>query len=264
MRAPSRGGDVAGYKPAKRQVENLRYGVRRVGPAGTSDSACAGGVPDVRLTWWDKWPRPIALEMKICLYGITGIGVGKHNLKDPRLDQADRLVEAKKKTYVQVETVDDQALVDADAILVDAASRTDLILRDLELIETRLGREPSAAEKAALIKLAAVLESEVTVREAGLSEEDRGALAVHSFVTSKPVVTAQRGRVGVAGGTSVACPPGGGVSQFLDGGRQGESGMGDPGRDDGMGGGGNDSLGYPEGVHSGGDHRISGSRGSGG
>jgi ribosome-binding ATPase YchF (GTP1/OBG family) len=142
------------------------------------------------LTWWGKWPRPIASEMKICLYGITGIGVGKHNLKDPRLDQADRLVEAKKKTYVQVETVDDKALVEADAILVDAASRTDLILLDLELVETRLGREPSAAEKAALTKLAAALENEVTVREAELSEEDRGALAVHSFLTSKPVVTA--------------------------------------------------------------------------
>ena len=29
--------------------------------------------------------------MKICLFGISGIKTGKHNLKDPRLDQADRL-----------------------------------------------------------------------------------------------------------------------------------------------------------------------------
>jgi hypothetical protein len=128
--------------------------------------------------------------MKICLFGVTGIGVGKHNLKDPRLDQVDRLVEAKKKTYVQVETVDEKSLVDADAILVDRSSRTDLILRDLELVETRFGREPLPAEKAALSKLVGALESEVTVREAPLSEEDRGALSVHSFVTSKPIVTA--------------------------------------------------------------------------
>jgi len=129
--------------------------------------------------------------MKICLFGVTGIGVGKHNLKDPRLDQVDRLVEAKKKIYIQVETVDEKELVDADAILVDPSSRTDLILRDLELVETRFGREPSPAEKAALAKLTTALESEITVREAPLSDEDRGALAVHSFVTSKPVVTAQ-------------------------------------------------------------------------
>jgi hypothetical protein len=36
--------------------------------------------------------------MKICLFGIRGIALGKHNLKDPRLDQADKLVEAQKRT----------------------------------------------------------------------------------------------------------------------------------------------------------------------
>jgi hypothetical protein len=133
--------------------------------------------------------------MKICLYGITGIVVGKHNLKDPRLDAVDRLVEAKKKTYIQVETVDAKALVEADALLVDASGLTDLILRDLEFIETRLGREPSAAEKEALTRLGALLEKEVTVREAPLSEADRGALSIHSFVTSKPVVVAAAGEL---------------------------------------------------------------------
>lgn len=37
--------------------------------------------------------------MKICLFGISGIALGRHNVKDPRLDQADQLVEAQKKTY---------------------------------------------------------------------------------------------------------------------------------------------------------------------
>ena len=32
--------------------------------------------------------------MKIALFGFTGIKPGKHNLKDPRLDQADKVVEA--------------------------------------------------------------------------------------------------------------------------------------------------------------------------
>ena len=36
--------------------------------------------------------------MKIALFGITEIKPGKHNLKDPRLDQVDKLVEADKKT----------------------------------------------------------------------------------------------------------------------------------------------------------------------
>jgi ribosome-binding ATPase YchF (GTP1/OBG family) len=128
--------------------------------------------------------------MKICLYGITGIGLGRHNLKDPRLDRVHELVEAKKKTCVQVETLDEKGLVEADSVLVDASGLTDLILRDLELVETRLGREPSAEEKEALIKLMGLLEKEVTVRQAPLSEADRGALSIHGFVTNKPVVVA--------------------------------------------------------------------------
>jgi len=38
--------------------------------------------------------------MKVSLFGLTGIPLGKHNVKDARLDQAHQLVEAKKKTYV--------------------------------------------------------------------------------------------------------------------------------------------------------------------
>ena len=37
--------------------------------------------------------------MKIALFGTSDIKLGKHNLKDPRLDQADKLIEADKKTY---------------------------------------------------------------------------------------------------------------------------------------------------------------------
>jgi ribosome-binding ATPase YchF (GTP1/OBG family) len=90
-----------------------------------------------------------------------------------------------------VETVDEKGLVEADAVLVDASGLTDLILQDLELVETRLSREPSAAEKDALIQLTGFLEKEVTVREAPLSDADRSALSIHSFVTSKPVVVAK-------------------------------------------------------------------------
>jgi len=56
--------------------------------------------------------------MKICALGIPGLVVGRHNLKDPRLDEADRLVEAKKKTYVQVEVVGEDGLTTADAFVV--------------------------------------------------------------------------------------------------------------------------------------------------
>ena len=61
--------------------------------------------------------------MKICLFGISGIALGKHNVKDPRLDQAHQLVEAQKKTYAQVDVVDEKEMLTADAILTTDTRR---------------------------------------------------------------------------------------------------------------------------------------------
>ena len=132
--------------------------------------------------------------MKLCLIVAEGqptLTLGKHNLKDPRLDLAHKLVEAKKKVGVQIEIVDEESLVDAQAILVSNERRVDLVLKDLELIETRLGRNPEEAEKSGLLKLQTALESEQLVREVqGLRDEERSALTIHGFVTSKPVISA--------------------------------------------------------------------------
>jgi ribosome-binding ATPase YchF (GTP1/OBG family) len=129
--------------------------------------------------------------MKIALSGISEIKLGKHNLKDPRFDQADQLVEAQKKTHAQVDVVGEDQLLDADAILVSENGRPDLILRDLEFVETRLSREPQAAERAALEQVKAALESERFVFDSGLSPQNVQALSAHNFVTNKPVVTAR-------------------------------------------------------------------------
>jgi hypothetical protein len=129
--------------------------------------------------------------MKICLFGIAAVPLGKHNVKDARLDEADRLVEAKKKTYVQVDVADDKEIVTADVIAVSPDSRPDLILQDLDFVETRLGRNPVEPERAALLKLKARLEQDGFVSEAVLTPEETHALAVHTcFLTSKPIVVA--------------------------------------------------------------------------
>ena len=133
--------------------------------------------------------------MKICVYGIPGVALGKHNIKDPRLDQADKLVEAKKKTYVQVDVGGDDATLEADSILVSREQLPDLLLKDLEFIETRLSREPAEAEKAALKKLMAQLETERTVFQAGLSPEELQSVTAHSFHTNKPVTVAEPGEL---------------------------------------------------------------------
>jgi len=129
--------------------------------------------------------------MKICAFGIQGIVLGKHNVKDPRLDQTHQLVEADKKVYAQVDLVSEKELVDSDVILTAQDAFPDLLLKDLEFIETRLGRNPPDAEKAVLLKLQQHLENEGTVRSASLNTDELSAIAAHGFFTNKPVVIAK-------------------------------------------------------------------------
>jgi ribosome-binding ATPase YchF (GTP1/OBG family) len=129
--------------------------------------------------------------MKICVIGIPGIPAGKHNLKDPRLDKAHELVEAKKKVYAQVDVIGEDEAVDADAILVSRDRFLDLVLKDLEFIETRLSRDPAEDERAVLLKLQTHVEGEQAVFTAGLSDEEWQALTGHGFLTSKPVIIAE-------------------------------------------------------------------------
>jgi len=130
--------------------------------------------------------------MKIALFGISEIKLGRHNLKDPRLDQADKLVEADKKTYAQVEVVPEDQLLDADGILALEENKADLILKDLEFVETRLGRDPLPGERAALEKIKSLLESERFLFCSNLTTEDLQAIAAHNFITSKPITVASR------------------------------------------------------------------------
>jgi len=131
--------------------------------------------------------------MKIALFGITDIKVGKHNLKDPRLDVAHKLVEADKKTNAQVDIIGEDELLDADAILATQDTKPDLILKDLEFVETRLGRDPQPAERAALERIQTLLEKEQFLFGSSLAPQDLQAVAAHSFYTNRPITVAQPG-----------------------------------------------------------------------
>jgi hypothetical protein len=128
--------------------------------------------------------------MKICLFGISGIAPGKHNLKDPRLDQADKLVEAQKKTCAQVDVVEEKELLTCDAILTSRAALSDLLMKDLDFVETRMSRDAGEAEKALLQTLADALVSEQPVSTAGLTADELTVISAHNFYSNKPVVVA--------------------------------------------------------------------------
>ena len=129
--------------------------------------------------------------MKVALVGVTGVPLGKHKVRDPRLDQADKLVKADTKTYAQVDVVGEEEASTADAIVASPEGRFDLIVKDLEFAEARLEHDPPAAEKAVLERIKAHLEGEGLVAEAGLTPEELGLIESHAFVTAKPIVVAE-------------------------------------------------------------------------
>ncbi len=130
--------------------------------------------------------------MKIALVSLPDIKLGKSNVKDARLDEADKLVKAKKRTYVQVELTGEDAALEADALLVAKDSHTDLILKDLEFIETRLSRAAEEQEKLLLNKLKTALEKEEVIFNIGLTLEEKQALAGYSMLTVRPVVLVEK------------------------------------------------------------------------
>ena len=129
--------------------------------------------------------------MKISVLSLPEINPGKHNVKDSRLDEVDSITRAKKKTYIQVEVTGEEGAIDADVLLTAKDSAADLILQDLEFVETRLSRATAEAEKNLFNKLKGILEKEQFIFNAGLAEEEKKELIKYGLLTAKPVVVAE-------------------------------------------------------------------------
>lgn len=131
--------------------------------------------------------------MKICVVSLPAINAGKHNLKDSRLDQVHKITGSKKETYIQVEVVGEEDILNAEGVLSSVDAKQDLILKDLEFVETRLGRAESEAEKALLNKLKTLLEKEELIFQGQFSEEEKRLLCGYGMITVKPVALAEPG-----------------------------------------------------------------------
>lgn len=130
--------------------------------------------------------------MKISIFSLPELNPGKCSIKDSRLDQVDNITKAKKKTYVQVELVGENLALESDAILVSSDAKTDLILKDLEFVETRLSRCEGEKEKGILNKLKSVLEKEELIFKAELTLEEKETISGYSLFTSRPVIVADK------------------------------------------------------------------------
>ncbi|MBI4982058.1 MAG: hypothetical protein HZC15_02765, partial [Candidatus Omnitrophica bacterium] len=129
--------------------------------------------------------------MKISVFSLPDIKLGKYNVKDARLDEVDKITKAKKKTYIQVELVGEDAAIDADAILTAKDSAADLILKDIDFVETRLSRSTDEKEKTLLGRLKVILEKEEFICGKEFNEEEKKLMASYGLLTAKAVVTAQ-------------------------------------------------------------------------
>ena len=123
--------------------------------------------------------------MKICVIGINGIVPGKYNIKDPNIDKVHQLVEARKKVYAQVDLIGEDAIMTSDAILVSESRALDLIITDLEFVETRLERKPDPVDEALLIKIQTLLEQERFVSAADWTEEEQKLINSWGMVTAR-------------------------------------------------------------------------------
>src|SRR5207302_11398976 len=78
-----------------------------------------------------------------------------------------------------------------DAIRTTRSALSDLLMKELEAGETRLGRDATESEKSVLQKLADGLMSEKPVSAAGITAEETGAISAHNFYSNRPVVVAE-------------------------------------------------------------------------
>ena len=129
--------------------------------------------------------------MKINIFSIPEINPAKLSVKDSRLDEVDKITKAKKKTYIQVELIGENAILESDAILVAKNAFADLILRDLEFVETRLARSEGEQEKALLEKIKNNLEKEEVVFKQIFTAQEKEVLSGYGLLTNRPVIVAQ-------------------------------------------------------------------------
>ncbi|HNX80978.1 MAG TPA: DUF933 domain-containing protein [Candidatus Omnitrophota bacterium] len=130
--------------------------------------------------------------MKVCVFAIAELQPGKKNVKDSRLDQADSFVKAKKRTYIQIDLVGEDKILEADSVLILKENRTDLILADLDFVETRLSRATEDNEKNLLSKMKASLEKEEFLSTLTFTDAEKALMASYNIVTHKPVVLAEK------------------------------------------------------------------------
>jgi len=129
--------------------------------------------------------------MKIGIYGTEVFSQGKANLVDPRVKALKQMFNSAKEVYIQVEIVTDPAkLIETDGIIAPEANKLDIVVNDMEFVETRMSRVNDEAEKALLVRFKEQLDKESLLCDLVLSEDEKKIISGYSLLSIRPVFLA--------------------------------------------------------------------------
>ena len=130
--------------------------------------------------------------MKIGIVGIDALSQGKANLADPRIRQLKVMFNSAKEVYVQVDIVSDEGKIfECDGIICPSDKKLDLVVADIEFVETRLSRNPPDDEKAILVKFKEQLDREGLICDIDLTAQERELISGYSLLSMRPVYLAE-------------------------------------------------------------------------
>jgi ribosome-binding ATPase YchF (GTP1/OBG family) len=129
--------------------------------------------------------------MKIGVYGTTVFSQGKANLVDARIKILKQMFNSAKEVCIQVEIVTDPAkLIETDGIIAPEETKLDLVVNDMEFVETRIARVNDEAEKTLLVRFKEQLDKEELLCDLNLSEEEKKIISGYSLLSIRPVFLA--------------------------------------------------------------------------
>ncbi len=122
--------------------------------------------------------------MKIFNLGLA-ITPGKYQYKGDYFGKLVEKFSPQKATPYTVEFIEDEN-IPCDAVLYHPDRKLDLIVSDLEKVETRLSRSSDEKERVALSRLKQSFEAEILACDAELTADEREYLKTLPLVTAKP------------------------------------------------------------------------------
>ena len=136
------------------------------------------------------------VNVKIGIFGIEGYTSGKEDIVDKRIDVLKQMFNSGKKVFIQAEILAaEEKLIEADVIACPETGKLDLIIKDMEFVETRLERSQSGEEKVLLNRLKEQLEKEKFLSELTLTDAERKLLEGATLLTIKPVLLASQAQL---------------------------------------------------------------------